>query len=91
VYAPALEVAQHRLVVFSGGEIEQLGGVANVLGERAQELYLVGERGPVPEDGLGLRLVVPEVRFTRQLIELADFPLQCRDVKDAPLAHRRAV
>jgi hypothetical protein len=87
----SLELGKNGLVVFPGGELEQLDGVTDVLRQRAQELDLLDEPGAFPQDRLGLRLVVPKIRFARQLVELAYLTLECRDVKDAPLAHRRAV
>jgi hypothetical protein len=43
-----------------------------------------------PHDRLRFFLVAPEVRSSRLLIDLFDFPLQRRNVKETPLALERA-
>ena len=42
--------------------------------------------GTLPEQGLRLRLIVPEVRRARLLVQLGKSSFELRDVKDAPLA-----
>jgi hypothetical protein len=71
-----LDVRENGLVVFPRRELEELDGVTDFFGQRLGERDLVSQRGPVPQDRLGLGLVLPKVRFARQLIELADLPFE---------------
>jgi len=61
----SLELGEDCLVVLSGGKLEQLDGVTDVLGQRARELDLFREPRALPQDRLGLGLVFPKVRFAR--------------------------
>ena len=82
----ALGLVDGRLVVLAGAELEQLLGVVDlppqllvVLHEQLQARALAG-------DGLRLLGVVPETRGEGGVSEPVDLALQCRQVKDAPLA-----
>ena len=85
-----LDVPQGALVVFGGGELEVLERLIDVLAECFGERQLFTGQSAAPEEALRLFLVVPETGLARELVELVYFASECREVKETPLAHRRA-
>jgi hypothetical protein len=75
-----------RLVVLGGAEVEQDDRVVEVARELLDAREPLLEPGALARDRLRLLLVVPEAGSERLLLELVDFRLQLRKVKDAPLA-----
>ncbi len=85
-----VELGEQPLVVFLRRELEELDRLSDILRQRGRKLDFFDQPGTLAQDRLSLVLVVPETGFARDLIDLADIPFELRDVKDAPLAHRRA-
>jgi hypothetical protein len=67
-------------------QIEQNAGVVHVARQLLDARDLLLQPRALAGDDLGLFLVVPESRRERLKLESADFCLQLRQVKDAPLA-----
>jgi hypothetical protein len=86
----ALDVRDGALVIFRSCEFQVLRGLGYVFGERLGARDLLVRDGAPPEQPLGFLLIFPETRFTRELIELVYLASESRDVKETPLAHRRA-
>jgi hypothetical protein len=84
------DVSERALVIFRSGQLEVLERLVDVLAERFGQRKLLAGYGATTQQALRLLLVVPETRFTGELIELVYFAFECREVKETPLAHRRA-
>jgi hypothetical protein len=90
---PALEVGdltgdlgRDGLVLLRDAELEELLRVLDVPRELLGGLELLLDPGALSGDDLRLLGVVPEPRREGLLVQPFDFPLELRDVKDAPLA-----
>jgi hypothetical protein len=79
-------VADGGGVVLGDPELEVVSRLAEILVELFQRVELAFDVGALPEESLGLRLVVPEVGRSRLLVQLGELALELGDVKDAPLA-----
>ena len=73
-------------VVLGHAELEVTVGVGELLVELLNHVELLLDVGTLPEQGLRLGLIVPEVRRARLLVQLGKSSFELRDVKDAPLA-----
>jgi hypothetical protein len=80
------DLVDDPVVFFLRAEIEQLFRVVDVARELLDGLDGLLDARAFARDGLSLLLVVPKSGSERRLVELVDFRLQFRDVKDAPLA-----
>jgi len=86
-----VRIGDRRLVPLRRPELEVLGRLLDRGGQRATELDLLRGGGALAEQPLGSFLVVPEARLARQGVELLYLALKSSEVKETPLAHRRAV
>jgi len=83
-------VGDRGLVALRRPEVQVLGRLGDRGGQGAPELDLLRRRGALAEQRLGALLVAPEARLARQGVELFYLALQSSEVKETPLAHRRA-
>jgi hypothetical protein len=79
-------VADGRVVVLGGAELEVFGRLAEIALEPLRQVELALDLGALSKQRLSLGLVVPEGGRTRLLVQLGESSFQFRDVKDAPLA-----
>jgi hypothetical protein len=63
-----VHLGDQAFVALLRGELEQLDRVRDFLREPGRELYFLDETGALPQDRLGLVLVVPKTGLTRDLI-----------------------
>jgi hypothetical protein len=85
-----VRVGDGRVVALGRPELEVLRRLADRGRQGAPELDLLRRRGALAEQRLRAILVAPEARLARQGVELFYLTLQSSEVKETPLAHRRA-
>jgi hypothetical protein len=79
-------VALRRLVVLGNAELEVVGRIGQILFDLRDEIDRALDLRTLAQDLLRRGLVVPKIRDARPVVQLGKPPLECRDVKDAPLA-----
>jgi hypothetical protein len=83
-------VALRRLVVLGNAELEVLARIGELFFDLGDEIDRGFDLRALAQDLLCLGLIAPKIGNARPVVQLAQPPLEARDVKDAPLAPRGA-
>ena len=86
----ARHIFEHGRVVLIRRQLEKLQGFIDAFGQPLRQLELLDRGRTFAQLSLRFILIIPKIRRTGKPIQLLYLTLQLRDVKDAPLAHRRA-